>query len=31
VRPLLVFEHDFDRAFVSVRWIPARPKTRNNG
>ena len=21
----------FDRAFVSVRWIPARPKTKNKG
>jgi hypothetical protein len=24
-------EHDFGRAFVSVRWIPARPKTKNKG
>ncbi len=31
VRPPLVLEHDFDRAFVSVRWIPARPKTKNKG
>src|ERR1700735_5218482 len=28
VRPPLVLEHDFDRAFVSVRCIPARPKTK---
>jgi Resolvase, N terminal domain len=24
----LVLEHDFERAFVSVRWTPARPKTK---
>jgi hypothetical protein len=28
VRPPLVLEHDFDRAFVSVRCIPTRPKTK---
>jgi hypothetical protein len=30
-RPPLVPEHDIDRAVVSVRWIPARPKTKNKG
>ena len=26
--PPLVLKHDFDRAFVSVRWISARPNKK---